>query len=69
MMFCRPNTATLLLARLKIIVFITYTNFENCPFFAKIWIFTPLRRNFESIPNFAKILHTSFFHAIATFYH
>ena len=37
MMFCRPSTAILLLARLKIFfVFITYIDFENCPFFAKI---------------------------------
>ena len=41
-MFCRPSTAILLLARLKIFSFLLHIlTLKIAPFFAKIWIFTP----------------------------
>ena len=68
MMFCRLSTAILLLARLKIFMFSLHTLTLNiAPFLPKFE--SPPWRNLKSTPNFAKILHTSFFHACATFYH
>ena len=71
MMFCRPSTAILHLARLKIFLVLLQTlTLEIAPFLRKFeFLPPPPRRNLKSIPNSAKILHTSFFHACATFYH
>ena len=71
MMFCRPSTAILLLARLKIFLFSLHTlTLKIAPFLPKFEFLPPsLRRNLKSTPNFAKILYASFFHACVTFYH
>ena len=72
MMFCGPSTVILLLARLKIFLFSLHTlTLKIAPFLPKFEFLPPPspRRNSQNTPNFAKILHTSFFHTCATFYH
>ena len=68
-MFCRPSTAILRLARLKIFLFSLHTpTLKIAPFLPKFeFLPPPPGRNLKSTPNFAKILLTLFFHARATF--
>ena len=67
MMFCRPSTAILLLARLKIFLFSLHTlTLKIAPFLPK-FEFLPTRWHFKSTPDFAKTLHTSFFMHVPLF--
>ena len=67
MMICRPSTAILLLARLKIFLFSLHTlALKIAPFLPKFEFLFP-RPNLKSTPNFAKILHTSFFMHVPLF--
>ena len=70
MMLCRPSTAILLLAKLKFFLFSLHTlTLKIAPFVPKFeFLQPPPRRNLKRTPNFAKILHTSFFHACASYH-
>ena len=69
MMFCRPSTAILLLAWLKIFLFSLHTpTLKIAPFLPNFeFLPPPPRRNLKSTPNFSKILHTSFFMHVPLF--
>ena len=67
MMFLSSSSAILLLARLKIFLCSLHTlTLKNAPFLPKLE-FLPPWRNLKSTPNFAKILHTSFFMHVPLF--
>ena len=67
MMFCRPSTAILLLAKLKIFLFLLHTlTLKNASVLPK-FEFLPPRRNLKSTPNSLKFCTRHFFMHVPLF--